>query len=149
MIKIFCWPIKFLAISYGRRHDWVWRRSRKVHTTAIKFPNEVVRHMNCAHMEFALNLASMIKNILYWCKIAAFCINIFAIDYCSIHLKGPYSLLCWIISVECQTNFEFGATFFHCGLCLKLDLVCIWFSLICTPIDGAGSQYKKQCHLLI
>ena len=25
--------------------------------------------------------------------------------------KGPFILLCRIISVECPTNFEFGATF--------------------------------------
>ena len=25
--------------------------------------------------------------------------------------KGPFILLCQIISVECPTNFEFGATF--------------------------------------
>ena len=28
--------------------------------------------------------------------------------------------------------------FFHCGLCPKLFLVCIRFSLICAPIDGTA-----------
>ena len=39
--------------------------------------------------------------------------------------------------------------FFHCDLFPKLVLVCIWFSLIYTPIDGAGSTYQKQSHLYI
>ena len=34
--------------------------------------------------------------------------------------------------------------FFQCGLCPKLVLVYIWFSLMYTPIDSAGWQIKNN-----
>ena len=66
----------------------------------------------------------------------------------SIIYKGPLFLPCQIFSVECPTTFEFGATF----SIMVYALNWLWFvfdlcSLICTPIDGAGSPYRKQCHL--
>ena len=44
-----------------------------------------------------------------------------------------------------SNKFWIWCHFFHCGLCPKWVLVCIRFSLICTPIDGAGSPYQKHC----
>ena len=60
----------------------------------------------------------------------------------------------WIIKVlffallnnfsRMPNNFWIWRHFFHRSICPKLVLVYIWFRLIYTPIDGAGSPYPKQ-----
>ena len=72
------------------------------------------------------------------------CLSFIDFNFINGFVKGLLILLCQIISVEFWT----WCYFFHCSLDTKLILVWIWFSLICTPIDGTGSPYRTRLSVL-